>query len=174
MVHQATIRVDTLSLRQLEMFSPNTSGLSYSVPNSNIKLNIIGDNKERMIQLFGCKSTEEADEILNRLRERLSQSGISSIVVESPSTINIAARANIDLYSSLEDLFEFLQEQGHNVEYEPEQFPAIILRVEDVECTCTIFNSGTVMIQGIKTTDLFPDIEEILSEVESISRDISN
>ncbi|MBX0288028.1 hypothetical protein [Haloarcula salinisoli] len=53
-------------------------------------------------------------------------------------------------------------------EYEPEQFPALIYRPDDVNCTIMLFSNGKVTITGgqdVETTHyVFRDIQAILTE----------
>lgn len=38
-----------------------------------------------------------------------------------------------------------------NTEYEPEQFPSVIYKPNDLPCTILLFSTGKIVITGIKT-----------------------
>jgi len=49
--------------------------------------------------------------------------------------------------------------------YEPEQFPGIIFRPEEVDVTYMIFNSGKIVISGIKSISLIETVVDYIEEV---------
>ncbi len=51
-----------------------------------------------------------------------------------------------------------------NVEYEPEQFPGLIYRPEDVGCVVIVYTSGKLVITGAKSKEQAEDAKEIMDE----------
>jgi transcription initiation factor TFIID TATA-box-binding protein len=55
-----------------------------------------------------------------------------------------------------------------NSEYEPEQFPAVIHRPENIDCTVLLFSTGKVTITGIQSVqealEVFNGVEETLKD----------
>jgi len=71
---------------------------------------------------------------------------------------NIVATVSIDQNIDLEEIERKLS----NVEYEPEQFPGLIFRLEKPRVTALIFKSGKMVITGAKST------EELIRAVKTI------
>ncbi len=42
----------------------------------------------------------------------------------------------------------------HNIEYDPEEFPGLIMRLENPRLTALIFNSGKMVVTGAKSTQM--------------------
>lgn len=55
-----------------------------------------------------------------------------------------------------------------NSEYEPEQFPAVIHRPEDIECTVLLFSTGKVTITGVRSVQ---DAYEVFKKIEDTLKD---
>ncbi len=71
---------------------------------------------------------------------------------------NIVATVSIDQKIDLEEI----ERKLNNVEYEPEQFPGLIFRLEQPRVTALIFKSGKMVITGAKST------EELIRAVKTI------
>lgn len=63
--------------------------------------------------------------------------------------VNIVASAalgiSLDLYG--------LAKLSHDVDYEPEQFPGAIFKVQDPKAALLLFNSGKIICTGAKTVE---------------------
>ena len=78
---------------------------------------------------------------------------------------NIVATAELDLTVSLEILAVHLGMES--VEYEPEQFPALLFRGSDH--TILLFSSGKVVCTGLtEIPDISNAIAEMASRIESV------
>lgn len=51
-----------------------------------------------------------------------------------------------------------------NSEYEPEQFPAVIHRPADIDCTVLLFSTGKVTITGVRSVQ---DAHEVFEQIEA-------
>ncbi len=71
---------------------------------------------------------------------------------------NIVATVSIDQKIDLEEI----ERKLNNVDYEPEQFPGLIFRLEKPRITALIFKSGKMVITGAKST------EELIRAVKTI------
>nr|WP_082146822.1 TATA-box-binding protein [Halostagnicola sp. A56] len=96
-------------------------------------------------------SEEEVRESLSIVSETLRELGIE--VTETPTieiqnivaSVDFGTRFNLNATAiglGLED-----------VEYEPEQFPGLVYRLEDPSAVALLFGSGRAVITGAKTTD---------------------
>lgn len=64
---------------------------------------------------------------------------------------NIACVADVGTHFQLSPLAVGLG--FDNAEYEPEQFPAVMYKSDDYDCTFSVFSSGTIVFPGSKSTD---------------------
>lgn len=62
---------------------------------------------------------------------------------------NIVASANLEATLNLEAVALELE----NTEYEPEQFPGLVYRLQDPKVVLLLFGSGKVVCTGAKTKD---------------------
>jgi transcription initiation factor TFIID TATA-box-binding protein len=71
---------------------------------------------------------------------------------------DFGANINLDLASVLLE---------GDVLYEPEQFPGIVLRLEDPKATALIFSSGRAIIAGLRREeDIAETVEKIYNELQ--------
>jgi len=111
----------------------------------------------------GTRSPEEAQRDLEATVKTLEGSGLIKHVDVQARIRNIVVLLQVNV-TSLEELAEAI-----GAIYEPDQFPAAIYKPDDLDVSYLIFNSGKIIISGIKSVD---DIEfktkkiiEILKEV---------
>jgi len=56
-----------------------------------------------------------------------------------------------------------------NVEYEPEQFPGLVYRPDDIEVVCLLFGSGKIVLTGGKNRDEINEgLEKVVGEVSDL------
>jgi len=80
--------------------------------------------------------------------------------------VNLVATANLNMTL---DLFKTAMELD-SVEYEPEQFPGAILRIEDPKLTLLLFKNGKLICAGAKREDL---LKKGLAKAAKIIREIN-
>ncbi|MFH1895418.1 MAG: hypothetical protein ABIJ74_02450, partial [archaeon] len=85
------------------------------------------------------------------------------------TVVNLVATANLkhqlDLFNTALNL--------DNVEYEPEQFPGAILRLDDPKITLLLFKNGKVICAGAKKEeDLKRGLEKAAKLVGKVNRDV--
>ncbi|SFT06994.1 TATA-box-binding protein [Halostagnicola kamekurae] len=123
-------------------------GLVYRTQDPNATALIFRSGK---IVCTGANSEEEVRESLSIVSETLRELGIE--VTETPpieiqnivASVDFGTRFNLNAIAiglGLED-----------VEYEPEQFPGLVYRLEDPSAVALLFGSGKAVITGAKTTD---------------------
>jgi transcription initiation factor TFIID TATA-box-binding protein len=95
----------------------------------------------------GTKTREQAQHDLQETVDTLSQANLIKPVSVTANVRNIVALLQLPNPIPLEQLEE------PNSIYEPEQFPAAILKVEKPKATYLIFNSGKIVILGVRTED---------------------
>ncbi|MBS3107720.1 TATA-box-binding protein [Candidatus Woesearchaeota archaeon] len=78
---------------------------------------------------------------------------------------NIVATTSLERDISLIKLAETLP----NTEYNPEQFPGLVMRIKEPKSSALIFSSGKVVCTGAKSLEKVGDaIKEIIKNVEKI------
>ena len=111
----------------------------------------------------GTTTREQAKHDLQETVNTLSQANLIKPVSVTANVRNIVALLTLPNQIPLEQLEE------PNSIYEPEQFPAAILKVEKPKATYLIFNSGKIVILGVRTED---EIEEAAERVTEIVKKI--
>ena len=111
------------------------------------------------ITCTGAGSIEEARETVQATVETVRGLGID---VEKPSVTvqNIVSDADLGEELNLEAIAIGLGLE--DVEYEPEQFPGLIYRLDDPDTVVLLFGTGKTVITGAETRD---DAEDALEEV---------
>lgn len=105
-------------------------------------------NSGKLISV-GTKSEKESVHELNKTLNFLVGKGFVKPIVLNPKIQNIVVTANLGSILNLDGLA-----LASNIIYEPEQFPAVILRLkEPYKASILIFASGKVVITGLKTSE---------------------
>lgn len=107
----------------------------------------------------GVGSVERTEEVLASVLDELSELGIECGEVDS-TVQNIVGVANLHHLLNLNAIAIGLGLE--NTEYEPEQFPGLVYRVEDADVVLLLFGSGKVVITGGK------EVENIYTAVETV------
>lgn len=112
----------------------------------------------------GSKSEAEAFRALDFAKEYLIKKGFVKQAILLKKTQNIVLLVDFGQGINLEELV-----QDHKIVYEPEQFPAGILRMEEYShVTALVYSSGKVVIAGIKShEDIGRIVESLVTVVKS-------
>ena len=109
----------------------------------------------------GCKSIENARLASDRIKQTLNELGED---VDSNSEViiqNIVASADLDGALNLNAVT--LGFGMENIEYEPEQFPGLVYRMDVPKVVILLFGSGKLVITGGKSTS---DCENALIKIK--------
>jgi len=91
----------------------------------------------------------------------------------SYKVVNIVATVINEIDVAL-DLNQIVQSSS-NVEYHPDRFPGLIMRLENPHATLLIFSSGKMVITGLKkTTDANPAAQQAIEKIQNIGFKIKN
>jgi transcription initiation factor TFIID TATA-box-binding protein len=98
----------------------------------------------------GARSEKEAERALRKLVKVLKEGGI--LIMEKPEIkiVNVVATVNLGGSVDLSELYESERGMRGRIAYEPEQFPALIYRMEDPRVVFLIFSSGKLVCTGAK------------------------
>ncbi len=116
----------------------------------------------------GTKREEDIRRALARAAEII-QKALPGVKLPPPDKIpfqivNIVAAASLDVDVDLYSLAAAMD----NVEYEPEQFPGAIIRLENPPTTLLLFKNGKLICAGAKREK---DIEESIKQVKELIKD---
>jgi transcription initiation factor TFIID TATA-box-binding protein len=94
----------------------------------------------------GTKSVAQVREVVNEVIKQLKKVNVH--VTDKPKIVvqNIVASGSLDLALNL-NLLPFELE---NTEYEPEQFPGLVYKLEDPPATFLLFSNGKLVCTGTK------------------------
>ena len=114
----------------------------------------------------GTKSEQAASKELEAAKDFFVKKGLISDVVLEPKVRNLVVCVDFGKQVNLEDFA--LRE---HVIYEPEQFPAGILRMlEPCKASVLIFSSGKLVVTGLTSTN---HIEPIIEKVKRLLKEVS-
>jgi len=137
-------------------------GLTYRIKEPKTALLLFGSGK---VICTGGKTLKDVRESVEIVVSKLLEAGIP--VERHPETTvqNIVATSDLGAEINLVDIASSLGVE--HIEYEPEQFPGLVYRLEDPKVVCLLFSSGKMVLTGAK------NVEEIDRAVESIAEVLS-
>ena len=118
----------------------------------------------------GTKSTAQVKEVINQVIKQLAKIGIRITDKPKVTVQNIVASGSIELDLNLNILALELE----NTEYEPEQFPGLVYKLDDPTTTFLLFSNGKLVCTGTKNrqqlddaiTQLNKNVREVLKRVK--------
>ncbi|MDL0134449.1 hypothetical protein [Halobacterium salinarum] len=166
MVHKAIVRMDPTKLELVDGFERAETGHKYVDSNSNIQVIVNGrDWSEKRMFVYGSTSTDEAKNHVLEAINSVKDIGHKAELISGPNITNIAVNGDLQTTIQLEALATGLEDANAEVEYEPEQFPAAIIRLEEFSVTFLLFSTGSYMIQGLQSKE---NIEPAINRVQRL------
>ena len=166
MMHKATVRMDPTKLEMLGGFERTDAGHKFIPEDSNVRVIVSGrDWSEKSFLIYGSTSSEEACEYVETIIDRVTAVDHDAELIDGPEITNIAVSGDLGMPLQLELLSVELGEKDVDVEYEPEQFPAAIVKVDEPPVTFLLFSTGRFVIQGLRG---FEDIEPSIERIQSL------
>lgn len=115
----------------------------------------------------GAKSVDDVEEAVDKVLDKLRGAGVE--IAERPEITvqNIVASADLGRPLDLNSIAIGLGLE--NVEYEPEQFPGLVFRLDEPKVVLLLFGSGKVVCTGGKTPeDSRKGVERVRKELEEL------
>lgn len=166
MMHKAIVRMDPTKLEMLAGFEQTDTGHKFTPEDSNVRIIISGrDWSEKRILIYGSTSTEEAQAHVETIIDRVAEVDHDAELINGPEITNIAVSGDFGTSLQLETVAVTFHEQGIDVEYEPEQFPAAIVKLDEPPVTFLLFSTGRFVIQGLSE---FENIEPAIERIQSL------
>jgi transcription initiation factor TFIID TATA-box-binding protein len=136
----------TIVLDKVEYEPEQFPGLVYHLDEPKAAALIFGSGK---IVCTGAKSIEEAKIAIGRIVDKIKEAGVE--ITKEPDVVvqNVVATANLDAELNLDAIAIGLD----NTEYEPEQFPGLVYRMDDPKVVLLLFGSGKIVCTGAKSIE---------------------
>jgi transcription initiation factor TFIID TATA-box-binding protein len=97
----------------------------------------------------GVKSVAQVREVITQVIKQLRKIGVNVTIKPKINVQNIVASGSINLELNLNTLSLELE----NTEYEPEQFPGLVYKLNDPTATFLLFSNGKLVCTGTKNKD---------------------
>ena len=94
----------------------------------------------------GTKSTAQVKEVIKAVIKQIGKIGVKITIFPKVTVQNIVASGSIDYNLNLNTLALQLE----NTEYEPEQFPGLVYKLNDPTATFLLFSNGKLVCTGTK------------------------
>lgn len=132
-------------------------GLVYRIQDPKAAALIFGSGK---IICTGARSPELANVAIKKIVGVMRESGLEIPEEYGTKVENIVASAKMEKELNLNSIALSLE----NAEYEPEQFPGLVYRIDDPKVAFLLFGSGKIVCTGGK------DIGQVENAIRKISR----
>lgn len=113
----------------------------------------------------GTKSTSQVKEVIGQVIKQLAKIGVKITDKPKVTVQNIVASGNIHVDLNLNILALELE----NTEYEPEQFPGLVYKLDDPTTTFLLFSNGKLVCTGTKNrkqlNDAMDQLQKNIKEV---------
>jgi transcription initiation factor TFIID TATA-box-binding protein len=116
----------------------------------------------------GAKSIEDVDRGLKKVFDKMNSVGIKVAGTPDITVQNIVASADLGSVLNLNAIAIGLGLE--NIEYEPEQFPGLVYRIDKPKVVVLLFGSGKLVVTGgKKPQDAEEAVERIVRELEGLA-----
>ena len=109
----------------------------------------------------GAKTIEKVEESLSHIIKSLEKINIKITVKPQLNIQNIVASGSIGMDLNLNTLAMKLD----NTEYEPEQFPGLVYKLDKAKATFLLFSNGKIVCTGTKSEDQVHTAVDMLVDV---------
>jgi len=133
-------------------------GAVYHIADPRIACLVFSSGK---IVLTGIRNTQALADGIAMVIKSLKKAGIEPLPEPKIAVTNMVCSYNLGRYVNLNKLSVALNLE--NIEYEPEQFPGLVYRVNDPRIVVLIFSSGKIILTGGRNLD---DIKKGLGVLE--------
>ena len=106
----------------------------------------------------GARSMEKVEESIEKIIKALKKIGIEITIKPKISVQNIVASGSIGMDLNLNVLAMKLD----NTEYEPEQFPGLVYKLDEAKATFLLFSNGKIVCTGTKSEE---EVHEALDKL---------
>ncbi len=144
------------NLQGIEYEPEQFPGVVYRMQNPKAAALIFSSGK---LVCTGTKSPGDAKMIVGRIVTQLRKLGIKIPSTYTVRVENMVASASLDRELNLDTIAFELE----NTEYEPEQFPGLVYRIDDPKVTFLLFGSGKIICTGGRS---IKDVERAIAKLD--------
>jgi transcription initiation factor TFIID TATA-box-binding protein len=138
-------------------------GLVYRVKEPKAATLIFSSGK---IVCTGARSIEDVKKVIKKVIDAIKSAGIGNPTKYTIQIENIVASAKLKTTLNLDKIAFEVEES----EYEPEQFPGLVLRMKNPKVAFLLFSSGKIVCTGArKIKDVEAAVEMLWNKLKSIS-----
>jgi transcription initiation factor TFIID TATA-box-binding protein len=137
-------------------------GVVYRIRDPKLAMLIFSSGK---IICTGARSEDDIKKAVESLMKKFKEGGITIKGKPKIEIQNIVASAKMNFRVNL----DLLAMECENTEYEPEQFPGLVFRLDEPKTVMLVFRSGKMIITGAKTAK---DADKAAEETKNIIKDI--
>lgn len=134
-------------------------GMSIKITNPKVCVNLF---RSGQAVATGAKTFDDVNSAFEQVRSMLEKGGYEPFSEITPSLSNVVITHNMGQELNLANLTIALPMA--RTEWEPEQFPGLIFRLEDLPSVCLIFSSGKCVITGSNSLEEAEQAVEALRE----------
>ncbi|MDD2470568.1 MAG: TATA-box-binding protein [Methanocorpusculum sp.] len=147
-----------------ELNTKRFPGAVYRIDNPKMASLIFSSGK---VVLTGIRNQEGLEEGLAKVLVSLKAAGVKILDVPRVAVTNIVCSYDIGRFINLNRVIATLSLEA--IEYEPEQFPGLVYRVQDPKIVALLFSSGKIILTGGKTIE---DVKKGLDFLEDKLKDV--
>jgi transcription initiation factor TFIID TATA-box-binding protein len=114
----------------------------------------------------GTKSIEQVKEVIKEVIKQLKKINVKVTITPKITVQNIVASGSINVNLNL----NFLALELENTEYEPEQFPGLVYKLEEPNATFLLFSNGKLVCTGTKNRNQLEDsMKQLNKKIKEVS-----
>lgn len=142
----------------IEYNPENFPGAVYRIHEPKLAMLIFSSGK---VICTGARSTEDIEAAVTQLLKKLAEGGVKIRGEPKVEVQNIVASSSVGVKVNLDQLAI----ECFNAEYEPEQFPGLVYRLDEPKTVMLVFRSGKIIITGAKNVKDIRKAAEKTSEI---------
>lgn len=142
------LEVISNKIENCELNTKRFPGAVYRIQDPKIASLIFSSGK---VVLTGIRDKNALDEGLKLIISRMKDAGVECYKEPQVAVTNIVCSYDIGKYINLNKVVITLNLE--NIEYEPEQFPGLVYRIQDPKIVALLFSSGKIILTGGKNLE---------------------
>jgi len=135
-------------IKNCELNTKRFPGAVYRIEKPKIASLIFSSGK---VVLTGIRRPEDLQDGLEIIMRSLKDAGVDTYSEPQVAVTNIVCSYDMGKYINLNKVVITLNLE--NIEYEPEQFPGLVYRIEDPKIVALLFSSGKIILTGGKNIE---------------------
>lgn len=115
----------------------------------------------------GAKSMEKVEQSIDKIIKSLKKIGINITIKPVISIQNMVASGSIGMDLNLNVLAMKLD----NTEYEPEQFPGLVYKLDEAKATFLLFSNGKIVCTGTKSEkEVHEAVDKLIVNLKKVNK----